>query len=295
MRGGMNGTVLAMMIIQIGEVIGMRRETDIGYPVVELQAFVAALTLTGLFLGMMVDEKERASERLRQTLRLAAAGEMAGAVAHEVTQPLTALANYGRSAQLLVTQGGPAAGQLPGVVEKMVAEAQRAGEVVQRLRDFFRTGTTRLELVSMDEALTSARAIAGREIKSANISVEFESESDLPPLYVDRLQLELVLRNLLANAVDAVAGVGGHGGRIRVLAQRHDPDHVRLVVADSGPGLPATVRNKLFEPLSTGKSGGSGFGLALSRAIAEAHGGSLEARLGEHGEFHLVLPCARKT
>jgi signal transduction histidine kinase len=294
-RGGMNAAVAAIAILQIGVVIGIHGETGIGYPVVELQAFVAALTLTGLYLGMMVDEKERAAENLKQTLRLAAAGEMAGAVAHEVSQPLTALTNYGRSAQLLVTQGGPAAGQLPGVVEKMIAEAQRAGEVVRRLRDFFRTGTTRLERVAVDDVLASARTIAKRASESGNISVELEAEPDLPPLYVDRLQVELVLRNLIANAVDALGNAGKRDGRVRILARRHDADHVRLVVMDNGPGIPATVRDTLFEPFSSGKPAGMGLGLAVSRAIADAHGGSLEARRGEHGEFHLVLPCARKT
>jgi two-component system, LuxR family, sensor kinase FixL len=294
-RGGMNGTVVAIAIVQIGVAIGVHRETGTGYPVVELQTFVAALTLTGLYLGMMVDERERAAESLRQTLHLAAAGEMAGAVAHEVNQPLTALANYGRSAQLLLAKGGQAAEQIPGVVEKMLVEAQRAGEVVRRLRDFFRTGTTRLEPVAVDDLLTSARKIARGMIGSRRISIEFETEPELPPLYVDRLQVELVLRNLISNATDALGGQAGHDGRVRIRAQRHDINHVRLVVADNGPGVPATVRDRLFEPFSSGKPAGMGLGLAVSRAIAEAHGGSLEARASEHGEFHLVLPCARKT
>lgn len=294
-RGGVNGAVVATAIVQIGVVIGMRGAAASGFPLVELQAFVAALTLTGLYLGVVVEEGERAAESLKHTLRLAAAGEMAGAVAHEVNQPLTALANYGRSAQLLVKQGGGAMQQLPGVIEKIIVEVQRAGEVVRRLRDFFRTGTTRLEAVPVDDLLASTRAMAQRMIGERPITVEIEAGPELPPLFVDRLQIELVMRNLIANAVDALDGHAGSDGRIRVAAQRHDYGHVRLVVADNGPGMTATMRDRLFEPFSSGKSSGMGLGLAVSRAIAEAHGGSLEARRSEHGEFDLVLPCVQSS
>jgi signal transduction histidine kinase len=294
-RSGLNGTVVAIALVQIGVVMGVHRETGVGFPVVELQAFVAALTLTGLYLGVIVEERERAAGSLRQTLHLAAAGEMAGAVAHEVNQPLTALTNYTRSAQLLVAQGGPAAQQLPGVIEKILAEGQRAGEVVRRLRDFFRTGTTRLEPVPVDDLLASVRAIAQRMVGARKILVEVEAEDELPALYIDRLQIELVLRNLLANAVDALDARVRDDGRVRLLAQRHDPDHVRLVVADNGPGVPAASRDRLFEPFSSGKPSGMGLGLAFSRAIVQAHGGSLDAPMSEHGEFHLILPCVPKS
>ena len=87
--------------------------------------------------------------------------------------------------------------------------------------------------------------------------------------------------------------VADEPGQIQVMAQRHDAQHVRLTVADNGPGVSAGVRERLFEPFSSDKSRGMGLGLAVSRAIAEAHGGSLVARASEHGEFHLVLPCTQ--
>ncbi len=101
-RFGMNGAIVATAIVQMGVVLGIHAGDRISLPVVELQALLVALTLTGLFLGVMVDQRQRAEESLRQTLRLAAAGEMAGAIAHEVNQPLTAVTNYGRSAQMLL-------------------------------------------------------------------------------------------------------------------------------------------------------------------------------------------------
>jgi signal transduction histidine kinase len=290
-RGGMNSAVVATAIVQMGVVIAIHREGAPSMPIVELQALVAVLTLTGLYLGMMVDERSRATEDLRQSLRLAAAGEMAGAIAHEVNQPLTALSNYGQAALALLARGGDGLDQVPGVVGKMLGEAERAADVVRRLRDFFRDGTTRLESVAGDELESTLRRIARQVIGVHPVELDLRLDPRLPALYVDRLQIELVLKNLLANAVEALPG----GGRVRVSAARHNDGQLRLVVEDNGPGIAAEAREHVFEPFVSGKPRGMGLGLAISRAIAEAHGGSLEARAGGHGEFHLVLPCSHAS
>jgi C4-dicarboxylate-specific signal transduction histidine kinase len=281
----MNGAIVATAIVQLGVVAGIHAESMPDLPVPEIQALVAALTLTGLYLGMMVDERERAAESLRQTLRLAAAGDMAGAIAHELNQPLTALANYGQSALMLSSRGDAA--QLPPVIARMMEEAQRAGDVVRRLRDFFRAGTTRLEAVPVEALVAEARRIGASLIGPRAVTLDVRGQPDLAPLYVDRLQLELVLRNLIANSVEAVQDAPG--GRIEVSVAAEDARHARIVVADNGPGVPPARREAVFEPLVSSKASGMGLGLAVSRAIAEAHGGSLEAHEG--GAFHLILPC----
>jgi two-component system sensor kinase FixL len=292
-RGGLNGAVTAMAIVQIGLVIGIHREgAGSDLPILELHALVAALTLTGLYLGMMVDERERASESLKHSLRLAAAGEMAGAIAHEVNQPLTALTNYGKSAEMLIAAGhGPP--ELREIIGKIMAEALRAADVVRRLRDFFRTGSTRLEPVSVDDLMTAARRIAAPIAQDHSIAVDIAREGELPGLLVDRLQVELVLRNLLWNAADSVISAGITGGRIRLLIRQDGPDQLRFVITDNGPGVAPAAGERVFEPFVSGKPTGMGLGLAVSRAIAEAHGGTLDARSVDHGEFHLVLPCLR--
>lgn len=282
-RSGMSGAIIAIAIVQVGVVLGIHHRSLESLPIIELQALVAAITLTALYLGMMVDERARAVEELKQSLRLAAAGEMAGAIAHEVNQPLTALANYGRSAQMLMQAGRNA--ELAGVIASMLAEAQRASEVVRRLRDLFRQGTTRLEPVPVPHLLETARRAA-----PGGLSVAVEG--DLPEVLVDRLQIELVLRNLVANAAEAIAAQAPGRGEIAVTAQRHDARHLRIVVSDNGPGVSAAAAKTLFEPFVSGKPSGMGLGLAVSRAIAEAHGGTLEAQVAPHGEFHLVLPFA---
>lgn len=293
-RSGMNGAIVAMAIVQMGVVAVVHSDAGAGFPLLEVQALVATLTLTGLFLGMTVDERARAEDSLRQSLRLAAAGEMAGAIAHEINQPLTALINYGRSTQMLLARGAPATDALPEVVGKMLNEAERAAETVKRLRDFFRAGTTRLETVETRELLEAARRIARQLIAERPVSLDTECGENLPALYVDRLQTEVILRNLLANAVEALSAAKNADGHILIRAERHDARHIRIIIKDNGPGIPEMRRQGLFKPFQSGKSTGMGMGLAVSRAIAEAHGGSLEAASSGHGEFRVILPCSQK-
>jgi two-component system sensor kinase FixL len=292
-RGGMNGAVVATAIVQVGVVVGIHREAGAELPVLELQALVAALTLTGLYLGVMVDERERVAESLRQSLRLAAAGEMAGAIAHEVNQPLTALSNYGESALMILEKQGSPGAALPEIIGKMLQESRRAAEVVRRLRDFFRSGTTRLESLPPQELLATVRRIGQQVLGAEHRVLTVREGAELPALYVDRMQIEVVIRNLIANAKDAIGSAGAEARTIDVQVRRHDAEHLCLVFADSGPGLSVEMRERAFEPFVSGKVTGLGLGLAISRAIAEAHGGSLEARPAVHGEFHLVLPCTQ--
>jgi two-component system sensor kinase FixL len=292
-RGGMNGAVVATAIVQIGVVVGIHHEAaGTSVPVLELHALVVALTLTGLYLGMMVDERERVSRSLRESLRLAAAGEMAGAIAHEVNQPLTALSNYGESALMLLEKKDFSESALRDIITRMQNESRRAAEIVRRLRDFFRSGTTRLEPLPSDELLATIRRIGQQVLGAEHRILTVRDEPGLPPLYVDRMQVEVVIRNLIANAQDAIGTEDDKARSIDVRLSRYDDRHLSLVFADSGPGLPMEMRERVFEPFVTRKATGMGLGLAISRAIAEAHGGFLESRAALHGEFQLVLPCS---
>lgn len=292
MRGGMPAAVVAVAVVQLGVVIGIHGEGGDFLPVAEIQALVAALTLTALFLGMVVDERERANRELERSLRLAAAGEMAGAIAHEVNQPLTALSTYGQAALLVAERGGEGAADLPGIIRRMLAESERAAQVVRRLRDFFRAGTTRLESVAGEDLVALARQLGAQAAERASVAFEVSQDEELPGLLVDRAQIELVLRNLIANAVEAVAARPPGERRVAVDLRRQAQGGVLVRILDNGPGVPEGDRERVFEPFVSGKSTGMGLGLAVSRAIVEAHGGTLEARAGARGEFVLRLPPA---
>lgn len=293
-RHGTVGAVIAVALIQIG-VIASVELTDLKtVTVFELQALLLALGLTGFFLGVTVDERRAAAEKLSQTVRLAAAGEMAAALAHEINQPLTAIATYGRACQLMA-QGGQ--GQHPELVktlERMLVEARRAGEVVKRLRDFFLSGETRTERVGVTDLLEDLRPEFAERASALGAEFEIASDPELPPVEVDRLQFAVVLRNLFQNALDSVASVRGRPKGIQIMAAADGQGRIRFTVLDSGPGITPARLQTLFEPFVTTKAQGMGLGLPVSRAIVEAHGGELTAEAGEHGIFHISLPINQK-
>ncbi|MDO8597592.1 MAG: ATP-binding protein, partial [Sulfuricaulis sp.] len=170
----------------------------------------------------------------------------------------------------------------------IVSESERAGDVVRRLRDFFRTGTTHLESIALGELLTSSVASFSGRAEKTGIRLTLAPVPSCV-LLADRLELEVVIRNLLSNAFDAVSHQSAAKRRVHLSAVMEGPGRVCVQVEDSGPGLSATTAARLFEPFESTKSSGLGLGLAISRAIVDAHGGSLWAEVGDHGVFKLVL------
>ncbi len=291
-RQGLAGAVFSAAIVQIGIIGSVMLMGYSAGTVLEIQALAAALALFGFFIGVVVDEKQRVSAELRQTLRLAAAGEMAGALAHELNQPLTALSAYGTACEQLLAQGETGE-RLSETIRRMVAESFRAADVVRRLRDFFRTGATRLETIKLEDLLNSSTSDFLTKARQQGI----ELIVDAPPPYqllADRLQLEVVLRNLLANAFEAVADQTTQPRRIHVLTHAEGAGRVCVRIEDSGPGLSGAKAAHLFEAFQSSKASGLGLGLVISRAIVEAHGGHLWADVADHGIFRLVLPIEGK-
>ncbi|MFC0250463.1 ATP-binding protein [Massilia consociata] len=288
-RQGMAGAVTAALVLEVGVTIAALR--PIAYPaqMPNVQMLVLTLTLSGFLIGIAVDVARRASHELRHSLRLATAGEMAGAVAHELNQPLTALSIYGSACERLM-QRGDSDELLQKTMRAMVAESQRASEVLKRLREFFRTGTTALERLSLPAlvrgAVDSFAEQAGRE----NVRLAL---GDIPEagLLGDRVQLEIVLRNLLSNAIQALAQMpAGIERRIAVDAGV-DGASVWIRIADNGPGIADKIRARLFEPFISLKSSGLGLGLAISRSIVETHGGTLSVEPGRHAILKITLPA----
>lgn len=292
-RQGLAGAVFGAAIIQIGVIGAVQLRGFSAVTVLEIQTLGVVLVLFGFFIGVVVDEKQRVSAELRQTLRLAAAGEMAGALAHELNQPLTALSAYGTACEQLLEQGETGE-RLRETIRRMVAESFRAADVVRRLRDFFRTGATRLEPIALADLL--ATAVAPFAARAQRQGVELAVDPVSPyALLADRLQLEVVLRNLLSNAFDAVAGQPAGQRRISVSTHAEGGGRVCVRIEDSGPGISPGMAAQLFEAFQSSKANGLGLGLVISRAIAEAHGGNLWAEVAEHGLFKLVLPTEGAT
>ncbi len=209
MRFGVAGAVLASLLTQIGLIVGTQFGPHDDRLVFELQLLMATITTTALLLGVVVDERARtdAELRRRRTLRLAAAGQMSAALAHELSQPLNAIGLYAQALDLLAPKDrGPSAeeaARLPDVARRMAAEARRASEVIKRLRDFFRSGDTRLEPVAVQQLVEDALRAQATRVQSSGARITTALPEKLPEVWADPVQLQVVLRNLLANALDA--------------------------------------------------------------------------------------------
>ncbi len=295
-RLGVAGAVLASGLTQLGLIVAVQSVPNPDLTVFELQALMAVITLSGLVLGVAVDERSRAEADLRGSLRFAAAGQMSAALAHELSQPLTALSGYAQVCRQLV-RSAPAVvpdreERLMDISRKMVEDANRASEVVKRLRDFFQTGTTQLTRVSPAAVLYEALKAQSRRADALAIRLEAGGglDGELPAIWMDPVQIGVVLRNLLANAMDASA-LSPAGTRRVGLDVEPRPGEVVIRVTDSGPGIQSARLPGLFDATASDKPGGMGVGLGICRAIVEAHGGCLWAEPGSHGQFCFALPA----
>ncbi len=292
-KQGLAGAVLSTAVVQFGIIGSVQVLGVAAITVLEVQTLAAVLALVGFFIGIVVDEKQKVSAELRHTLRLAAAGEMAGALAHELNQPLTALSIYGTVCEKLINQG-ETGDKLMEVIHRMVAESSRAADVVRRLRDFFRTGATQLELVNLSDLLGSAVGSFEKRAQQEHVTLTQNSQYSCM-IFADRLQLEVVLRNLLANAFDAIADQTKGPCLIRVDTYEEVVGRVCIRIEDSGQGVSQATATRMFEAFHSSKANGLGLGLVISRAIVEAHGGDLVAEVTDHGVFKLLLPIEGKT
>ena len=291
-RLGVAGAVMTAALTQVGLIVAVQLAGGQDLTVFELQVLMAALTLTGLLLAVTVDERERTMAELRGSLRMAAAGQMAAALAHELSQPLTALAGYAQAARLIVqtpqSDDAERVRRLVEVSQRMGDGALQAGAVVKRLREFFRSGSTQLQAVAPAQLLREAAADQQRRAAALGVTLEAPLDDTLPTVWVDPVQIAVVLRNLLANALEAAHG--GAAPRWVRLGARVDERLLRVEVLDSGAGVDTARLQVLFDAGASDKPGGMGVGLGICRAIVEAHGGRLWAEPGPGGWFCFTLP-----
>jgi signal transduction histidine kinase len=294
-RFGAVGAVWSAALVQALLILEVQTGQYQPVTVFELQVLMAALTCTGILLGTIVDERQAAEEALRTSLRLAAAGDMAAALAHELNQPLTALSTYARVSQMLARRlpdTDPTARAILDVTDKIAGEAARAGDIVNRLRRFFRERSTELQPTELRELLGDAIASQSRRAEELGVQLGLADVQALPPVWVDRVQIAVVLRNLLANAIEAASDqkepVAG-ASSVAVSAAMQG-DAVLVSVVDSGSGLTAEQAREVFDAAASSKPGGMGIGLSISRAIIEAHGGRLWGEAGAGGTFRFTLP-----
>jgi len=245
---------------------------------------------SGGFLVTVRDatDRRRAEAKLRdrdralsRAMRFAVAGELASALTHELNQPITALVSYVRAAQILAEPFSVEEERLSATLGKAAQEAIRASQVLRRLRDFYRGGTVKREDVHIS-ALCQAMAHSFQDrLRRAGATLAIHIDSSVPSLTADATQLEIVLHNLVSNAIDALA-IGEPSNRRIELHARAEQNLLEFRIDDSGPGIAPDVAQKLFEPFVTSKADGMGLGLAISRSLVRARGGELFFQPSEH-------------
>lgn len=285
-------------IIGIGRiVVGLRRDGT-EFPM-ELAVGEANADGHRIFTGFVRDlsEQQRSELRLKElqselihVSRLSAMGTMASTLAHELNQPLTAIANYleaGR--ELLGREDTESRALVTEAMEEAVKEALRAGSIVRRLRDFVATGDVDKRLDDLPRLIEEASHLALVGAKERGVRAFFELDPAATSVLVDPVQIQQVLVNLIRNAVEALAD--SHVRDIIVAAAPDGRGMVRVSVADTGPGLDPKVKAQLFQAFTSTKERGMGLGLSICRTIVESHGGRIwaEARPGGGSIFHFTL------
>jgi two-component system sensor kinase FixL len=252
------------------------------------------------FVGIMrdvTDRKKAEEQAIRQGVemikvsRLMTMGEMAAAMAHELNQPLTAIANYASASRRLLADL-PAAGEVVGALDQIDAQAHRAGEVIRRMRSFVRYDDSGREPVQMKTVIDEIRPLLQLDAKANNIRLEIEVAGDLPELVADRIQVQQVILNLVRNGIDAMSDIEPAERVIRLECRADTPDRVLVAVTDHGTGVPEESAARMFQAFYTTKAAGMGMGLAISRSIIEGHGGRLwyENNPGGGATFSFSLP-----
>ena len=240
-----------------------------------------------LFIGTLHDLSEalRARERieelqseLMQVARASAVGEMGSALAHELTQPLSAVSGFVEASAALIDQGD---GEIPARVreymEQAVAQALRAGAVVRLLREFTVRGDTERSVEDINAVVEEICALATMGTATDGIDLKLNLAADLPPVLIDHIQIQQVVLNLVRNSIDALSDCAA---RTITVATVPGGDMVEVVVSDNGPGLSPEIRERVFEPFVSTKPDGIGIGLSICRTIVEAHGGTIAVDTG---------------
>ncbi len=237
------------------------------------------------------DHSRRARESAAQGARVNAVGMLAASLIHELTQPLSAASFFGGTALTLFEQGSNDRDKLRQVLTGVEEQINRAGDILQRLRDFLRRREMQMRPVAIDELIAKATALVRWYAADKKVRVHLTHPAPSLVVMVDALQVEQVLVNLLCNSIQAIDGAGTERREVSIAIESHRGE-IEFVIADTGPGLPADAGERLFDIFTSTKDSGLGMGLAISRDIVGAHGGKLwaEDAASEGAIFRFTLP-----
>lgn len=293
-------------IIGIGREVIAQRKDGTTFP---MELAVSGLEINGQtkFTGFIRDISKRrdaedglvsSQDRLKQlesefvqVSRLSAMGEMAATLAHELNQPLSAMMNYTQASRRLLDASGPVdKTRQRDLMTKSVEQASRAGEIIRRLRTFVDRGETPKSLDDLSDVVNEACALALIGSRSEGVETTLALNHDLPPIMMDRIQIQQIVVNLIRNSLDAMDNQKQRA--IVIKTEIGENNTLEVSVADNGPGLDEEIAKNLFQPFNSSKEDGMGIGLSISRTIIEQHGGTIRATPNDGGGviFSFTLP-----
>jgi two-component system sensor kinase FixL len=286
-------------IIGIGrEVTGLRKDGTT-FPHYLAVSEVECTDKSGqrLFTGIVRDisERKRIEEAAHLRLtehahasRLAALGEMASGIAHELNQPLAAIVSFADASKRLLKGGTERIGLVDETLSQIAQQGERAGNIIRRLREFVRKGNVERQLISIIDVIEDVLNMLDHDLRMQQVEVIRHFEKDIPNIRADKLQIEQVLLNLARNAIDAMEACRTRTLTITVEKEEHS---IVVQVSDSGPGFNKQQAAQLFDAFYTTKRNGTGLGLSISHSIIAAHGGELTADSDLNGAtFRFSLP-----
>ena len=256
-----------------------------------------------MFIGAMIDitdsklaeEKLRATEKeLTRVTRLTAAGQMAASIAHEIKQPLAAIVAGASAGLRWLSRPKPDLVEVRAGLEAIVSDGNRASDVIDGIRAIFKNDSREKISLDVSEVIREVLALMQFELHNHRILVRTELTSGLRPVVADRIQLQQVIANLIANAIEAMQFAEARARTLRVRSATGTANDVLVVVEDSGPGIDPENLDRIFHPFFTTKPQGTGMGLSICRSIIEAHNGHLTVSPAADGGsvFQIALPAA---
>lgn len=250
------------------------------------------LDRSALYQAMREAEELRA--RLTHVGRIGTLGEMVSGIAHEVNQPLTAIANYASACRRMMLAGQSNPGEMLGILEKIAGQAERAGQVIRGLRSLAKRGENQRQLLDVNQLVSDVVRLVEFELRGSELQLDLRLGQQLPPVLADGVQIQQIVLNLIRNAMESMREAGS-GRTVGVETLESAAGRVEIRVSDQGPGVPVDLEPRLFEPFFTTKRQGMGLGLSICKSIASAHGGELYYRRNEPqgATFALELPALR--
>jgi two-component system sensor kinase FixL len=271
-------------IIGKGREINAQRKDGSVFPAF-LSVGVVAGTEPPRFVGFVQDitnrrqsEQDglRLQERLMHVSRLATIGEMASGIAHELNQPLAAIATYAHACDRLLGLPEPEIEEIQTALREIAEQAVRAGDIIRRLRSLARAENLQHGPADVNAVIAELTDLIQSDAKAHGVAYRAELAPDLPQVMLDRAQIQQVVLNLVRNALESLALAQLDAREVVVRTRRTPAGEIEIAVCDNGPGVDSQIADRMFDPFCTTKPDGTGLGLAISRTIVRAHGGSLE-------------------